>query len=139
MPEHTLELNASWHGTLDGQGEFSDANLSNQFSIPKHIAGKGIGTNPEECLLASAMSCYLITLALGLKNKKITFEKIELHSTLHYTISMNPEITGITHRPTIVGADTDDTAELEKLMHSADQYCMVSKALHGNIEMTIEI
>ena len=137
MPEHSIELQATWQGTIDGEGDFTNGNLDNHFTIPKNLAGKGHGTNPEELLLASAMSCYLITLAIGLKKKNISFEKLELNSSMTYSVGMALKIERIAHHPTIVGASSDDKAELEKLMHSADQYCMVSQALKGNVQIEV--
>lgn len=139
MSEHRFELKAKWSGGLDGAGNIRAGNLSTEISVPSQMNGPGVGTNPEEMLLGAAATCYIITLGMLLQRQGIP--TVELNSEIFVQSSPAMKVDKIIHRPQI-SASTDHTQEqLDKISQAAfraEQTCMISKALKGNVEVIVE-
>lgn len=101
--------------------------------------GPGIGTNPDEMLLGAATTCYIITLAAMMERSKVNTENLEMNSTAIVDVT-NGIFTykKIIHRPIIVITDEKDRLVSEKLAIKAEQSCMISKALRGNVDIEVE-
>ncbi|MEC0231618.1 OsmC family protein [Paenibacillus alba] len=139
MSEHRFELQASWSGGLDGSGHIRSGQLETAISVPEQLKGPGIGTNPEEMLLGAAATCYLITLGMLLKRQGIT--TITLTSEVYVQSSPSMKVEKIVHRPQIsVPKDASEELvdKITKAAYRAEQTCMISKSLKGNVEVTVE-
>ncbi|MBP1967392.1 OsmC family protein [Paenibacillus aceris] len=139
MSEHRFDLKAEWSGGLDGTGHIQAGNLLAAISVPSQLEGPGIGTNPEEMLLGAAATCYLITLGMLLARQGIA--SLELKSEIFVENSPAMKVNRIIHRPQIlVAAHTlpDQLDKINKAAYRAEQTCMISKALKGNVEVTVE-
>ena len=139
MTQHHFHLTANWLGKRNDIGEIQSGNLSTQVSIPKEMDGPGIGTNPDEMLLGAAATCYIITLAAMLERSGISHEGLELESTAIVDVT-NGIFTyeKIIHRPTIVLIDEKDMIKTKRLVIKAEETCMISKALRGNVVIELE-
>ncbi|MBQ0138803.1 MAG: OsmC family protein [Kurthia sp.] len=143
MTGHLFTLTAEWPGGRNAVGTIDAGKLKTQISIPEEMMGPGIGTNPDEMLLGAAATCYLITLAAMLERAHIQPEKLTLTSEGLVTV-VNGVFTyeKITHRPVIVlkqDASDRDITKVQKLAEKAEQTCMISKAIRGNVEVELHI
>lgn len=143
MEKHSFQLSLNWEGPRSGVGQLQSKNLQTQVSVPSELNGPGIGTNPEEMLLAAAATCYTATLAAMLGFNKI--EQVALTIQSEATVSVAPSgaltYEKITHRPHIVlAADTLErtVALVERMAKKAESSCMISKALAGNVELELD-
>ncbi|WP_261304903.1 OsmC family protein [Paenibacillus andongensis] len=139
MSEHRFELKAEWSGGLDGTGHIRTGNLVTAISVPSQLDGPGVGTNPEELLLGAAATCYLITLSMLLK--RLDIESIELNSEIYVHSSPAMKVDKIIHRPRIgipIHTSQEFTDKISKAAYRAEQACMISKALKGNVEVIVE-
>ena len=141
MAQHIFHLRGTWSGGRLGQGRIDAGNLGSTVSVPAELGGPGEGTNPEDMLLGSASTCYMITLASVLSNRKLPVAEFTLNSELIISDEGGLHVQSITHRPHIVLA-ADATPEqldmAEKATHRAEQACMISKAMKGNVELAVE-
>lgn len=141
MTEHRFSMKASWQGGRLGTGELTGKGLSAQISIPAELDGPGAGTNPEELLIGAALNCYIITLAAILEKREVKVESLTVQSEGIVTVDGgNQTFSKIIHRPTIVvsGAGEDMVEKLTQFAHRAEQVCMISKALRGNVALHVE-
>lgn len=141
MTEHHFSMKASWQGGRLGTGELKGNGLSASISIPAELGGPGAGTNPEELLIGAALNCYIITLAAILEKREMNVESLTVQSEGIVTVEGgNQAFSKIIHRPTIVvsGADEKTVEKLAQFAHRAEQVCMISKALRGNVELQVE-
>ncbi|MZQ86133.1 hypothetical protein GQF01_28945 [Paenibacillus sp. 5J-6] len=139
MSEHRFDLKAEWTGGLDGTGHIRAGNLAASISVPSQLDGPGIGTNPEELLLGAAATCYLITLGMLVKRQGIL--SLELKSEIYVENSPAMKVNRIIHRPLIsvpVHTSPDQLDKINRAAYRAEQACMISKALKGNVEVTVE-
>jgi peroxiredoxin-like protein len=139
MSEHQFTLIAAWSGGLHGNGKIQSGNLASSISVPAPLGGPGVGTNPEEMLLGAASTCYLITLSAMLERQGIV--QLELASEIFVSSKPSMKVNKIIHRPIISVASYTPPEQLDKISKSAfraEQSCMISKAMRGNVEVVVK-
>lgn len=142
MVQHTFKMQLRWGNGRSGSGNLEAAKLQSEISIPKEMGGPGIGTNPDEMLLGAAATCYLITLATLLENSKIQVASLSMQAVGVVDVT-NGVFTyeKIIHKPHIVLKNTTEREQkrIHRLAEKAEQTCMISKALKGNVEIEYHI
>lgn len=137
--KHPFQLKAVWNGGRNSEGHIEAGGLRTVISIPQEMGGPGTGTNPDEMLLGAASTCYLITLAAMLERSDIVPQELTLESEATVDVTNNVfTYERIIHRPRIVLQGDATAAQLEKaerLAHKAEQSCMISRAVAGNVSM----
>ncbi|QDP41714.1 OsmC family protein [Radiobacillus deserti] len=142
MTLHHFHLQADWPGGRNSVGRIAAGNLKTTISIPPEMDGPGEGTNPDEMLLGAAATCYIITLAAMIERAKLPLHFMDLKSEGQVDVT-NGVFTykKIIHRPTVQLASEATSAELEKLKKLtklAEESCMISRAIKGNVELELE-
>ncbi|MHA6250623.1 OsmC family protein [Oceanobacillus sp. CAU 1775] len=142
MAEHHFYLKAEWPGGRNNVGSLDAGKLKTKISIPEEMDGPGIGTNPDEMLLAAAATCYVITLAALIERRKLPLKEMS-HDAEGIVDVTNGVFTykKIIHKPTVVL--TDDATEkdhrmLRILVEKAESSCMISRAIKGNVELELQ-
>lgn len=142
MSEFSFIIRGSWEGDRNGTGIIkSDGGLNSVVSAPKDFDGPGIGANPEELLISSANTCYMITLAAMLSNRKIQVEKLEVESFgLLGKVEGKFTFKQIIHRPTVtIGSNENITVEkLQELAVRAEEKCFISNTLRNSLQFSVE-
>jgi peroxiredoxin-like protein len=141
MAEHSFFMEATWQGGRLGTGELKGKGLQANMSVPAELGGPGTGTNPEELLIGAAMNCYIITLAAILEKRELQVQSLSCRSEGVVTVEGGRQtFSKIIHRPTVVLAQADEKAleTVNQAAHRAEQACMISKSLRGNVEITVE-
>lgn len=137
--KHPFHLKAVWNGGRNSEGHIDAGGLKTVISIPQEMGGPGTGTNPDEMLLGAASTCYLITLAAMLERAGITPQELTLESEATVDVTNNIfTYERIIHKPRIVLKDETTEAEFtkaERLAHLAEQSCMISRAVAGNVSI----
>lgn len=139
MTQHTFTLQTNWKGGRNDSGTLQAERLQTAISIPPEMDGPGIGTNPDEMLLGAAATCYIISFAAMLER-----------SAIQASLSMNSEgIVDVTngvftyeqiiHNLSIKLAEHTEKNEriAARLAHKAEQTCMISKAIKGNVDIKL--
>jgi peroxiredoxin-like protein len=142
MAKHHFHLKAEWPGGRNSEGYIVSGNLRTKVSIPPEMDGPGIGTNPDEMLLGAAATCYLITLAAMIERAELPLKEMALESEGIVDVTKGViTYKKIIHKPAIA-LDTSATDEafrkLQKLVNNAEESCMISRALRGNVEVEIQ-
>jgi peroxiredoxin-like protein len=141
MAEHHFHLKANWPGLRNGIGTIEAENLVTKISIPPEMDGPGVGTNPDEMLLGAAATCYIITLAAMMERSHLEKEQLTMESEGIVDVTRGVfTYKKIIHRPKIVlkaNATQKDVQLAKDLAEKAEQSCMISRAIQGNIEMEL--
>lgn len=141
MAHHSWHLKAEWKGDRLGEGRIECGSLQSAISVPGQLGGPGAGTNPEEMLIGAASTCYLITLAAVIANRKLALVSLTLDSEGVLNDEGGLKFEKIIHRPKIILANGSTDAHVDTALKAADRAeraCMISKAMHGNVEITVE-
>jgi lipoyl-dependent peroxiredoxin len=131
---------AVWEGKLrDGKGSFKAQSgaFSGSFSFGTRFEGKK-GSNPEELLAAAHASCYSMALSSGLEKAGHPATRIETRAAVTIeTVDGAPKITRsvLEVRGKVDGLDE---AAFTQAAESAKKNCPVSKAIQGNVEITMD-
>ncbi|MDZ5784014.1 OsmC family protein [Marinococcus luteus] len=139
--EH-FHLTANWPGGRNAVGSIDAGQLKTNISIPEEMDGPGVGTNPDEMLLGAAATCYIITLGAMLERAELPVDSMA-HTSEGRVDVTNGVFTykEIIHRPVITleaGASDKQMEKAQKLIEKAEAGCMISRALQGNVELTLE-
>lgn len=142
MTLHTFTLTIDWPGGRNAVGELATQRLQTKISIPPEMDGPGIGTNPDEMLLGAAATCYLITLAAMLERSQVE-AKLTLKSEGLVDVT-NGVFTykAIHHYVEIALENVEDVRArrlAERYAYKAEETCMISKALRGNVEIQVNL
>ncbi|ANY69035.1 hypothetical protein BBD42_23040 [Paenibacillus sp. BIHB 4019] len=137
--KHPFYLKAVWNGGRNSEGHIDAGGLKTIISIPQEMGGPGTGTNPDEMLLGAAATCYLITLAAMLERSDLTPQELTLESEAIVDVTNNVfTYERIIHKPRIVlkaDASEAERAKAERLAHRAEESCMISRAVAGNVSI----
>ena len=144
MPEetHHFEINSSFAGDSNGDGVIRASDYELQYGLPKLFDGKGGRTNPEEMLMSSVAACYSLTLAVLAERRRLPISKVDLSvrgevvrqagGTLKF-VSMQ-----LKPRVFLNSTDESQVKAAEDMAHKAEQYCLISNAIRGSVELSVD-
>lgn len=142
MVEHHFFLKADWPGGRNNVGYIDAGKLQTKVSIPPEMDGPGIGTNPDEMLLGAAATCYVITLGAMIERVNLPLQEMSLESEGIVEVENNViTYKKIIHKPTVTltnQASEKNYQMLKKLIERAEESCMISRALKGNVKIELE-
>ncbi|MGZ0085827.1 organic hydroperoxide resistance protein [Caldibacillus thermoamylovorans] len=126
------------HGGRNGKVVSDDGILSLEVKMPKELGGPGGATNPEQLFAAGYAACFDSALNLVIRQKKIKTDgtevtarvvlgKDEADGGFQLAVALEVRVLGV-DRPTA-----------EELVHAAHQICPYSKAVRGNIDVTLSV
>jgi len=136
----TRKANAVWEGGLKGgKGSFKGESgaIGGQYNFSSRFES-GTGSNPEELLAAAEAACFSMALAGGLEKAGTPATRIETSAAC--TVEAVPGGFGITKMKLNVQATVPkiDKVKFEQIANETKEGCPVSKALKGNVEITVE-
>jgi osmotically inducible protein OsmC len=136
MPTRTAS--AKWEGGLKGgKGSFSgQTGLGGQYNFSSRFEN-GAGSNPEELLAAAEAACFSMALSAGLEGNGTPATSVETKAAC--TIEKVGEGFSITKMALDVHAVVPniDDATFQKIAAATKEGCPVSKALSGNVAITL--
>ncbi|MBO3063971.1 SACOL1771 family peroxiredoxin [Staphylococcus shinii] len=142
MVQHEFVVQTNWSGGRESVGDLKGDILSEQISIPSGLGGNGTGTNPDELLVSAASSCYIISLAAVLERSgfdNITIEQSSIGTAIFENAKFRMDT--IIHYP-IISVEKNQkellSQKLPKLLKVADNNCMISNSIKGNVSVKIE-
>lgn len=145
MPQtHEYPVKVVWNGGRDGGGTVTAEHSGEAIpvAVPTEFQGPGGATNPEELLTSAISACYSITFGIIAANRKLPIKSVNVDAVgsveqngMQFTykaITLKPQIT-------LDGSATDEQlAQAEEMAHKADGYCIVTNAVRGKVDITVE-
>lgn len=137
----TRKSSARWEGGLKGgKGTFKGEGgaINGQYSFSSRFE-EGVGSNPEELLAAAEAACFSMALGGGLEGNGTPPTYIETQAAC----TVSPQKEGgfkITKMALNVSASVPgiDDAKFQEIVQGTLTGCPVSKALHGNVDITVD-
>ena len=136
----TRKATAVWEGGLKGgKGTFKGESgaIGGQYNFSSRFES-GVGSNPEELLAAAEAGCFSMALAASLEKAGTPATRVE--TTAACTVEAVPGGFGITRMKLNVQATVPkiDKVKFEQMANETKDGCIVSKALKGNVEITLD-
>jgi osmotically inducible protein OsmC len=134
---------AIWHGDLfSGSGSVSAATTGLfsdlPVSWPSRTEAANGQTSPEELLAAAHSACYSMAFSNGLAKEGFAPEHLEVRAAVTFDkVDAGWSITrsALTVTGRVAGIDQDTFARLAEVARDG---CPVSRALKGNVELSVE-
>jgi osmotically inducible protein OsmC len=135
----TRRSSARWEGGLKGgKGTFKGESgaIGGQYSFSSRFES-GVGSNPEELLAAAEAACFSMALSGDLEKNGTPPTLIETDAACTVEpVDGASKITKI-HLDTKVTAAGLDQAKLDEIANKTVVGCPVSKAFHGNVNLSV--
>jgi lipoyl-dependent peroxiredoxin len=143
MPTQTKTAKVTWKGTLqEGSGRITETGSGALGNLPvtwKARTEDQSATSPEELIAAAQAACFSMALSAGLARGGNPPEQLEVEArcTFDYGGEAGPHIStmAISVRGRVPGMDA---AAFQQAAEGAGSGCPVSKALAGNVEITVQ-
>lgn len=138
--KHQFEVALQWENGRNGTGNLQAEQLQTKVSIPREMNGPNIGTNPDEMLIGAASTCFVISFATLLENANMHPTELDISSV--GTVDVTGHVytfERITHHVTVAFEGDYKTERIERLAKKAEETCMISKALKGNVEIKVQL
>jgi osmotically inducible protein OsmC len=137
----TRRSSARWEGGIkSGKGTFKGESgaIGGQYSFSSRFE-EGVGSNPEELLAAAEAACFSMALSGNIERAGGTPTSIDTNAAC--TVSPNPggggfTITKIDLDVTVAATGIDD-AKFQEVAQQTLETCPVSRAFHGNLEISL--
>lgn len=136
MADLTFEIKLEWAGLgRDGQGCVQLGGQPVPYAAPESMGGSGLGTSPEELLLAAVSSCYSGTLYALLVRAELPVQKVQIRTEGIVTgYPLNGKFATLRVHPTIVGGDLARQRQYEDEARHARSRCFIGRTITGNVE-----
>jgi peroxiredoxin-like protein len=138
---HDFVIRSTWKGDADGDGHMTLTGTDFPYGRPECLGGAAGRTNPEELLTSAVVSCYAITVALLFEKRRLPILEFDVDATGTIVRQENGRLkfTAIELRPRVVLKENDEkmAASVRDMTLKAEDYCLVSAALHGNVDITV--
>ena len=134
------ETEVDWKG--ERAGKLAGPGLPSVcFGAPPEFNGREGSWSPEQLLVASVNTCYMLTLVAIAENSKIAL--ISLTSSakgkLEKVQGAGYQVTEIRIKPKVVVASAKDVERVSRIIEKAKQNCFVSNSIKSTITVEPEI
>lgn len=139
--KHHFHMNLTWPGGRNNVGTLEAEKLKVNVSIPEEMDGPGVGTNPDEMLLGASATCYMISLGAMLERANIDAKLAVASEGIVDVTNGVFTYEAIHHHVTIQLEEPSKQAMQmsEKLAYKAEETCMISKAMKGNVDLRVSV
>lgn len=121
-------------GRQDGMSRSSDGRLDVRLSPP---GGAGIGTNPEQLFAAGWSACFEGAMEIAARKRKIVLpSKSAIDAEIDLVLDAGAYALRARLGVSLPGLDRDVARDL---IDEAHQTCPYSKAVRGNIDVTVDL
>ncbi|MDO4665381.1 MAG: Ohr family peroxiredoxin [Actinomycetaceae bacterium] len=121
-------------GGRGGKGYSHNPDVTMKLDMPQELGGKGEGTNPEQLFAIGYGACFQGALALAGKAKGVSVEG----SKVRTTVGLGPEGDSFAIKAGLeVAIPGMELAQVQELADLTHELCPYSKAIRGNVEVTV--
>lgn len=135
-----VQISAGWSGTSSGDGSIVLGRGSLEFGKPVEFGGKPGRTDPEQMLLASVASCWMITFASMAERRGLPPMQIEMAAEGEIVkTDYGAKIAAFVLRPlvTVSGELRDKVDTILQLADHVEKYCLVGKAISRDVRISV--
>ncbi len=139
MSDLTFTIRAEWAGSGgEGEGTLNTGGQRLRYSAPANMGGKGVGTSPEELLLAAVTSCYSGTLFRVLERQQLPVQRVAIKTT--GTVEGYPKearYSRLMVSPIILGGDPDRQPAYEAAAIQSRDLCFIGKTVRDYLDYVV--
>ncbi|HEX7252410.1 MAG TPA: OsmC family protein [Thermoanaerobaculia bacterium] len=137
-------VDAIWSGDGMGCGKvrLPQGDLSVPIAGSKSLGGCGLGTNPEELLVASVAACFINTWAIFLKKLNVAYAEPAVRAT--GTLGKDPAggykmLDMVLYARVPSSLMATQKTQVEKTLALSEKYCIISKVAKAAMPVRVEV
>jgi peroxiredoxin-like protein len=132
-------VKAQWAGVnKEGEGEMQIGDHRFLYSAPANMGGKGVGSSPEDLLLAAVTACYSGTLMRVLSQSHLPGKSVAIQTDgIVEGFPENAKFAHITVHPTIKGGDVRRQDEYETAAEVARDRCFIGRTVRDYLHYAV--
>lgn len=109
-------------------------------TAPEAFGGPGDEWSPEELLMASVSSCLILSFKAIARASKLEWVDITCHTEGKLDrVDRQTKFIELTSHVKLTVADIETRDKAEKLVHKAEQSCLISNSLNCSAQLQIDI
>ncbi len=110
-----------------------------EFSVPRSMGGRGVGTDPEGLLTSAVGACYTATLASLLTQAGLPCRTLQVRAEAAVLDHRGPRarIASIEVIPTIRGADVSLVDDYQAQAERARRHCFIGRHLRSDLDYRV--
>lgn len=140
MSDLSFNVTLAWKGTGrlgEGTAQLAES-CSVIYSAPESMGGQGVGTSPEEFLIAAVSSCYSATLFGLLRKEGLAVDEVKIRAEGMVTgYPLQAKFSHLTVHPTILGGNPEQEEDYGNVAQRAREKCFIGKTIAGNVEYQV--
>lgn len=141
---HEFTVFATWSGDGSGCGtlKMPQGDVTVPIGGAKALGGCGIGSNPEELLLAAVGACFVNTWAIFLKKLDIGYAEpsVSVDGVLGKDPAGGYKMLSASIRARVPASLlAEKRAAVEKTLQLAEKYCIISKVAKAAMPISVKI
>lgn len=138
MPEPIYTVEAlSTGGGRDGHVRTTDGVVDFDIRAPRALGGPGTGYNPEQLFAAGYAACFHSAILGAARMQKFDVTGSTVGARIGLTSDGDGDADLTVHLEVVIpGRTLEEANEIARIAHSA---CPYSKAVRGNIEVTVDV
>jgi organic hydroperoxide reductase OsmC/OhrA len=141
---HEFRAFATWSGDGSGCGtlKMPEGDITVPIGGAKALGGCGIGTNPEELLLASIGACFVSTWAIFLKKLDVGYAEpsVSVDGVLGKDPAGGYKMLSASIRARVPASLlSEKRAAVEKTLQLAEKYCIISKVAKAAMPVSVSV
>lgn len=107
---------------------------------PEAFGGSGDLWSPETLLVAAVADCFILSFRAIARASAFSWSELQcsVDGTLDKVDRENRFVAFAMHASLTIGSDADD-AKGEKLLHKAEQLCLITNSLIADSHLTVEV
>jgi osmotically inducible protein OsmC len=130
-PVYTAEARVTG-GRADGHGRTTDGQLAVDLRLPKELGGDGDGTNPEQLFAVGYAGCFASVLDMLVRK-----QKLDANVTIDSRVLLNLGEDGTFTLGVELDIELPAVPDAARLVGSAHELCPYSRAIRGNVDVTL--
>jgi Ohr subfamily peroxiredoxin len=135
-PIYSVEA-LSTGGGRDGHVMTTDGAVNFDMRAPKALGGPGVGYNPEQLFAAGYAACFHSAILGAARMQKIDVTGSSVGARIGLVSSGDGGVDLTVHLEVVIpGRSLDEANEIARIAH---ENCPYSKAVRGNIQVTVDV
>lgn len=109
-------------------------------AAPQQFGGPGDQWSPEDLLMSSVASCFILSFKAIAKGSKLSWLSIEcLTEGVLDKVEGKARFIQITNKVRLDIADSESVEQAERILHKAEQSCLVTNSLTSQTKLEYEV
>ena len=107
---------------------------------PAEFGGPGDRWSPESLLIAAVADCFVLSFRAIAGASKLSFDQLNVNADgCLDMVERKMMFTGVKIHASVVVSDANTVDKVERLLHKAEQMCLITNSLNCNVSLSTDV